>query len=87
MVELKVSDPAQLKLIKVGDQDQLVAFMYGDVIGVDPNNGDLLWSYPHSTDSGVNVSMPVWGEDNLLFTSSDISRAGVGEQIDADPFW
>lgn len=57
-------------LIKIGDQDQLVAFMYGDVIGVDPNNGDLLWSYPHPTDSGVNVSMPVWGEDNLLFCSS-----------------
>ncbi|HVQ40124.1 MAG TPA: PQQ-binding-like beta-propeller repeat protein [Pyrinomonadaceae bacterium] len=57
-------------LIKVDGQDQLVAFMYGEVIGVDPNNGELLWSYPHPTDSGVNVSMPVWGDDNLLFSSS-----------------
>jgi len=57
-------------LIKVDGQDQLVALMYGEIIGVDPNNGDLLWSHPHPTDSGVNVSTPVWGEDNLLFCSS-----------------
>ena len=57
-------------LIKVSGQDQLVALMYGDVIGLDPNNGELLWSQPHKTESGVNVSMPVWGEDNLLFCSS-----------------
>jgi outer membrane protein assembly factor BamB len=57
-------------LINVDGQDQLVAFMYGEIVGVDPNNGELLWSYPHQTESGVNVSMPVWGEDNLLFCSS-----------------
>ncbi len=57
-------------LIKVDGQDQLVAFMYREIVGVDPNNGDLLWSTPHPTESGVNVSMPVWGEDNLLFCSS-----------------
>jgi outer membrane protein assembly factor BamB len=57
-------------LIKVDGQDQLVAFMSDDVVGVDPNNGELLWSHPHKTEGGVNVSMPVWGEDNLLFFSS-----------------
>ena len=57
-------------LIKVDGQDQLVAFMYGEIVGVDPNNGELLWSNPHPTESGVNVTMPVWGEDNLLFCSS-----------------
>ena len=57
-------------LIKVDGQDQLVAFMYGQIIGVDPNNGDLLWSSPHPNENGVNVSLPVWGDDNLLFCSS-----------------
>ena len=57
-------------LIKVDGQDQLVAFMYGQIIGVDPNNGDLLWSNPHPNENGVNVSLPVWGDDNLLFCSS-----------------
>ena len=57
-------------LIKVDGQDQLVAFMFSEIIGVDPNNGELLWSHPHHTGEGVNVSMPVWGEDQLLFCSS-----------------
>lgn len=57
-------------LINVDGQTQLVAFMFGDIVGVDPNNGDLLWSHPHETDFGLNTSTPVWGEDNLLFVSS-----------------
>jgi outer membrane protein assembly factor BamB len=57
-------------IINVNGQDQLVAFMFGDIVGVDPNNGDLLWSHPHETDFGLNTSTPVWGDDNLLFVSS-----------------
>ena len=57
-------------LINVDGQDQLVAFMYGEVVGVDPNDGNLLWSHPHPVDFGLNTSTPVWGADNLLFVSS-----------------
>lgn len=57
-------------IINVDGQDQLVAFMFGEIVGVDPNNGDLLWSHPHETDFGLNTSTPVWGDDNLLFVSS-----------------
>jgi outer membrane protein assembly factor BamB len=57
-------------LINVDGQDQLVAFMYSEVVGVDPNNGNLLWSQPHPVDFGLNTSMPIWGSDNLLFISS-----------------
>lgn len=57
-------------LINVDGQDQLVAFMFGEIVGVDPNNGDLLWSHPHPVDFGLNTSLPVWGEDNLLFVTS-----------------
>jgi outer membrane protein assembly factor BamB len=57
-------------LINVEGQEQLVAFMFDDIVGVDPNNGELLWSYKHTTDFGLNTSTPVWGEDNLLFVSS-----------------
>ena len=57
-------------LINVDGQDQLVAFMYGEVVSVDPNNGDLLWSHQHPVDYGLNTSTPVWGPDNLLFISS-----------------
>ncbi|HZN09735.1 MAG TPA: PQQ-binding-like beta-propeller repeat protein [Pyrinomonadaceae bacterium] len=57
-------------IINVDGQDQLVAFMYGEIVGVDPNNGNLLWSHAHPVDYGLNTSTPVWGPDNLLFVSS-----------------
>ncbi len=57
-------------LINVDGQEQLVAFMWGDIVGVEPASGALLWSHPHQTDFGLNTSTPVWGEDNLLFVSS-----------------
>ncbi|HEU4835532.1 MAG TPA: PQQ-binding-like beta-propeller repeat protein [Pyrinomonadaceae bacterium] len=57
-------------IINVDGQDQLVAFMYGEIVGVDPNNGNLLWSQPHPAEFGLNTSTPVWGPDNLLFMSS-----------------
>ena len=72
-------------IISVDSQDQLVAFMYGEIVGVDPNNGNLLWSQPHPAEYGLNTTTPVWGPDNLLFVSSGygggsrvlkLSRAG-----------
>ena len=57
-------------IINVDGQNQLVAFMFGEIVGIDPDNGDLLWSHPHETDFGLNTSTPVWGDDNLLFVSS-----------------
>ena len=72
-------------IINVDGQDQLVAFMYGEVVGLDPNSGDLLWSHPHPVEFGLNTSTPIWGPDNLLFISSGynggsrvvkLSRAG-----------
>ena len=62
--------PASPLLISVDGQDQLVAAMSDDVVGIDPNNGWVLWNYPHSTSWGLNISTPVWGEGNLLFVSS-----------------
>lgn len=65
--------PASPIIINVDGQDQLVAFLGKVIAGVDPNNGELLWSHPHVTDWGLNISTPVWGNDNLLFVSSAYS--------------
>ncbi len=65
--------PASPIVINVDGQDQLVAFMGKEIAGVDPNNGELLWSHSHATDWGLNISTPVWGSDNLLFLSSAYS--------------
>lgn len=81
-------------IINVDGQDQLVAFMYGEVVGVDPINGNLLWSHPHPVDYGLNTSMPVWGPDNLLFISSGynggsrvIKLSRVGEETRVEELW
>ena len=81
-------------LINVDGQDQLVAFMYGEVVGVDPNNGDLLWSQLHPVDFGLNTSTPVWGPDNLLFISSGydggsrvIKLIRAGEKTTVQEVW
>lgn len=55
------------KIINVDGEDQLVTFMQGNIVGLDPNNGALKWSVEQK---GANVSMPVWGDDNTLFYSS-----------------
>jgi outer membrane protein assembly factor BamB len=65
--------------INVNGQDQLVTTFSGVVVGLDTNNGELLWSHPpqgskldraRSNIPGYVISTPLWGPDNLLFTSS-----------------
>jgi len=65
--------PASPIIINVDGQDQLIAFLAEVIGGFDPNNGELLWSHPHKTDWGLNISTPVWGAGNLLFCSSAYS--------------
>jgi outer membrane protein assembly factor BamB len=65
--------PSSPMIINVNGQDQLIAFLGKVVAGIDPNNGNLLWSHPHVTEWGLNISMPVWSSDNLLFISSAYS--------------
>jgi outer membrane protein assembly factor BamB len=66
--------PASPILIDVDGQPQLVVFG-GDVItGLNPQNGMTLWSHPHKTDWGLNISTPVWSPaDHLLFASAAYS--------------
>ncbi len=58
------------KLINVDGQDQLLCFMSAELAAIDPNNGDLLWSIPQKNRWKQNISLPIWGKDNILFLSS-----------------
>jgi outer membrane protein assembly factor BamB len=62
--------PASPTIIDVDGQKQLLYFAGNAVAGFDPANGRTLWSHPHKTDWGLNISTPVWGADNLLFVSA-----------------
>jgi outer membrane protein assembly factor BamB len=67
------SSPSSPLLINLDGQDQLVVFMGDLIAGLDPKNGELLWSHPHKTDWGLNISTPVWSQGNLLFCTSAYS--------------
>jgi len=63
--------PASPILIDVDGQTQLVVFGGDRVVGMEPGTGRLLWSHPHKTDWGLNISTPVWSSpDRLLLVSS-----------------
>lgn len=86
--------PASPILVDVDGQEQLVIFSAQQVAGLDPRNGDLLWSHPHPTEYGLNISTPVWGEGNLLFTSSAynggsrvIRLTRAGDETTAEELW
>jgi outer membrane protein assembly factor BamB len=73
------NSPSSPVLINVQGQDQLVAFLddggggnnaHGLVAGIDPENGQLLWTHPHKTSWDLNIAMPVWGDDGILLISS-----------------
>ncbi len=75
------NSPGSPLMIELGGKPQLVAFLYGEVVGLDPKNGDLLWSHPHPTDYGLNVSMPVWSPEGVLFLSSAYGGGSRGLRL------
>jgi outer membrane protein assembly factor BamB len=71
--------PASPLLIDVDGQQQLVVFGGDRVAGMNPSSGQTLWSHPHKTDWGLNISTPLWSAaDHLLFISS---AYGVGSRM------
>ena len=63
--------PASPMLITVDGQTQVVLFGGDRIAGMDPSNGKTLWSHPHKTDWGLNISTPIWSPaDHLLIFSS-----------------
>jgi outer membrane protein assembly factor BamB len=71
--------PASPILIDVDGQQQLLVFAGDRVAGMDPSNGRVLWSHPHKTSYGLNISTPIWSpSDHLLFISS---AYGTGSRV------
>jgi len=63
------------RIFDVDGEEQLIIFMAKEVIGADPNNGDLKWSYPHENQWGQNINMPVMADANHIFFSSPMVGA------------
>lgn len=57
-------------LIDLDGEDQLVLFTATDLVGVNPDNGSLLWQHPYGTQYGANISTPVFNGKDLVFGSA-----------------
>jgi outer membrane protein assembly factor BamB len=75
------NSPSSPVLIKVDGQDQLVAVMNDEIVGINPDSGDLLWKHPHATSWGLNIALPLWTADNTLFVSSAYNGGCVALQL------
>jgi len=59
------------KLINVDGQDQLLCYMAQELVSVNPKDGAFLWKYEIGNQWNQNITLPVWGNDNILFISTN----------------
>ena len=73
------TSPASPVVIDVDGQKQLLYFGGDEIIGLDPASGKTLWTHPHKTNWGLNISTPIWSPaDHLLFLTS---AYGTGSRV------
>jgi outer membrane protein assembly factor BamB len=76
---------ASLLAIDALGTKQLLAFTGKTVCGLDPTNGETLWSVDHPTQFGANISTPVWcPRDQHVFVSSAYGMGARGVQLRRD---
>ena len=63
-------------LMDIAGTQQVVAFSGTAVLGIDPDSGKNLWSYPFETDYGCNTASPV-AIDGGVFISSGENHGSV----------
>lgn len=64
-------------LVDLGGRRQVVVVSSLRVVGLTPENGALLWSYPWDTDMGINVSQPIVVDKNRFFISSGYGKGAA----------
>ena len=57
-------------VMQVDGESQMVFFIQDEVVGIDPDDGSLLWRHPHKSFGPYNISTPVIGADGTIFVSS-----------------
>ena len=64
-------------LVELGGRRQIVVVSSSRVVGLTPEDGALLWSYPWNTSGGINVSQPIVVDRNRLFISSGYGKGAA----------
>lgn len=82
------------KVIDLDGTDHLVTFMANEIVGVDPNNGDLKWRYEIGNQWGQNVCLPIWDDETntLFFSVAEVGSRGLkltrkGDNVETEELW
>lgn len=70
------------RLIERAERSEIVVMTTADIVGMDPDDGRVTWTFPHPTNYGLNISMPSWDGD-LLFVSSAYGHGSRTLRFDA----
>jgi outer membrane protein assembly factor BamB len=71
-------------LIRRGSRDQLVAIVHQQMVGLDPEDGALLWSLPQPVIGDHIASLPLWDGGSRLFFSCAYDGGSRGVELDKD---
>jgi outer membrane protein assembly factor BamB len=81
-------------LVELAGRRQIIDVSASRVVGLAPENGALLWSYPWDTSMGINVSQPIIIDKNRFFMSSGYGKGaalvevkGTGQNFTATTVW
>lgn len=58
-------------LMNLSSTEQIVSFLGNQVIGIAPEKGQLLWSYPFETDYSCNTACPIAIGNNVLISAGE----------------
>jgi outer membrane protein assembly factor BamB len=60
---------------------QIITATANRVVGIDPEKGSLLWSYPWVTSYGVNAAQPIILDDSRFFISAGYSHGAAVVEV------
>jgi outer membrane protein assembly factor BamB len=81
-------------LVTLAGRRQILVVTSTRAVGLVPEDGSLLWSYPWDTDMGINVSQPIMVSGNRFFISAGYGKGaalvevtGSGKTFNAKTIW
>ena len=81
-------------LMTLANKRQIVAVTATRVVGLNPDDGALLWNYPWDTSMGINCSQPIPVDANRFFISAGYGKGAAlvdvkdtGGKLTASKVW
>lgn len=80
------------RIVRLAGEQQLVAFMAQELIGVDPDTGELRWRYAHGNPWNHNITVPQVAEDTVFLSSPQAGARGLrlsrdGGELHLEELW